>query len=140
MSTLYLETSAILQWLFAEGAAERVFAAVDAHDRVVTSVLSIVETERALIHGEFGGDLSPAQRQKVYGVFHRAIGGWHFRDITAAIRDRAGKPFPAEPVRALDAIHLATALEFLALYPDLSLLSFDQRILANLPALGLPAA
>ena len=140
MSTLYIETSAILHWLFAEASADRVLEVINEHERVVSSVLSIVETERALIRTEIGGDLTPAQRQKVYGVFHRSIGGWHFRDITAAIRDRAGKPFPAEPVRAMDAIHLSTALEFLALYPDLALLSFDQRILANLPALGLPAA
>jgi hypothetical protein len=43
----------------------------------------------------------------------------------------------AEPVRNLDAVHIATALEVQELYPDLEVLSLDQRILDNLVPLGL---
>ena len=53
------------------------------------------------------------------------------------MRLRAGQAFPVEPVRTLDALHLASALEFLVLFPDLKVLSLDDRVLANLPQLGL---
>ena len=45
-------------------------------------------------------------------------------------------PFPGEPIRALDAIHLATALVIRDIYPDLRVLSLDQRVRQNAAALG----
>ena len=45
-------------------------------------------------------------------------------------------PFPGEPIRALDAIHLATALVIRDIYPDLRVLSLDQRVRQNAVALG----
>ncbi|MBI2346165.1 MAG: hypothetical protein HYV03_04650, partial [Deltaproteobacteria bacterium] len=65
---------------------------------------------------------------------------WHIMEITAEVRARAGRPFPSEPIRSLDAIHLATALEFVRAFPDLTVLSFDDRVLRNLAPLGLPGA
>lgn len=56
------------------------------------------------------------------------------------LRLRAAGAFPVEPVRTLDALHLASALELLRVHPDISVLSFGRRILDNLPALGLGAA
>jgi hypothetical protein len=43
-------------------------------------------------------------------------------------------------VRTLDAIHLATALRFATTFPALPVLTFDERILANLEPLGLASA
>jgi hypothetical protein len=57
--------------------------------------------------------------------------------ISEGIVERCGRPFPIEPVRTLDAIHLASALEFTRAFPDLEMLSFDQRILDNAEALGI---
>jgi len=56
--------------------------------------------------------------------------------VTDDILVRVGKPFPAEPVRTLDAIHLATAA---ALTDDpqwLTMLTLDERIVANARAIG----
>ena len=58
-------------------------------------------------------------------------------EITKEIREGASQPFPVEPVRSLDAIHLSTALEFLKIYPEMKVLSFDKRINDNIPSLGL---
>lgn len=58
-------------------------------------------------------------------------------EITPNIRLRAAEPFPVEPVRTLDAIHLATAVHFASEFSDLSVLTFDERILSNLEPLGL---
>ena len=40
-------------------------------------------------------------------------------------------------MRTVDAIHLATALELAAAFPDLQLLSFDRRVRDNAEALGI---
>ena len=45
-----------------------------------------------------------------------------------------------DTVRTLDAIHLATALHFARAFPALPVLTFDERILANLEPLGLASA
>jgi hypothetical protein len=57
--------------------------------------------------------------------------------VSDEVLRRAGRTFPVEPVRTLDAIHLATALEFTAVYPDLRVLSYDRRIRGNAEALGI---
>lgn len=57
--------------------------------------------------------------------------------LDTGVIERASELFPAEPVRSLDAIHLASALEYKKLYPDLTMLTFDKRISDNLQELGL---
>ena len=140
MSSLYIETSAILSWLFGEDRGEEVVSILDGCEEVVSSVLSCVETERALIRIKSQGLVDTATVQKIKGQFSRVSGGWLFLELTASIRARASEAFPIEPVRALDAIHLASALEAVQLYPTLRVLSLDNRILENLDTLGLDAA
>jgi hypothetical protein len=49
---------------------------------------------------------------------------------------RAGRPFPVEPIRTLDAIHLATA-ELLGEPPQLvTIITRDGRVRDNARALG----
>lgn len=45
-----------------------------------------------------------------------------------SVVERAHKPFPAEPIRALDAIHLASALVARATISDLQILGLDDRL------------
>jgi len=58
-------------------------------------------------------------------------------EITATVQQRCYESFPLEPIRILDAIHLATALEFLKVFPTLEVFSLDKRIQQNAEALGL---
>ena len=139
MKALYIETSAILSWLFGESESETVIQALNEHDAILSSVLSILETRRSLIRAENQGIISAADRLKLEGFFASASAGWNFMEIDLDVRERAARIFPVEPVRSLDAIHLATALEFLKAYPDLIVLSMDEGILNNLIPLGLPA-
>jgi hypothetical protein len=53
---------------------------------------------------------TPAETEHLLGVFTRASAEWTMIDIAAELVERAAAPFPEEPVRALDAIHLASAL------------------------------
>jgi predicted nucleic acid-binding protein len=56
--------------------------------------------------------------------------------MDGAVVDRARQPFPAEPIRTLDALHLATAVQARSLVPDLALLSLDRRVRACARAMG----
>jgi uncharacterized protein with PIN domain len=138
--TIYVETSAVLRWLFGEPDADAIASAIDGAERVVSSALTVVETNRALIRAGNQGLITPGDGERLTGDFAAASVQWPILSISESIAARAGRPFPREPVRSLDAIHLASALEFLRIYPDLRMLSFDERILKNLGPLGIPAA
>jgi predicted nucleic acid-binding protein len=137
MTALYLETSALLAWLFGESGAGDVRAAVDAAEVVTTSSLTFTEADRALVRSEHAGGLKAAQAQTLRGLVQRARGGWMVMAVTEDVLERAGRVFPVEPIRTLDAVHLATALAFVPAFPDLKILSIDRRILANAGALGI---
>lgn len=137
---LYVESSAILSWLFGEARSSLVRDLLATGRLVVSASLTLVEAERALVRGELDGRLSSAQRRLLRGLLAREVARWRLAELTATVRARASQPFPVEPVRSLDAIHLASALEVLELYPDLQVLSFDERIRANLAPLGLVSA
>jgi hypothetical protein len=57
--------------------------------------------------------------------------------ISPEIVDRARQPFPGEPIRTLDAIHLASVLVARGTLPGLELLSLDERIRRAAAPLGL---
>jgi uncharacterized protein with PIN domain len=133
---LYLETSAVLTWLFGEARAGEVRSEADAAELVATSALTFAESERALVRAENEGLLRSADAQKLRGLLHRARAGWMVMAVSEEVLARTSRPFPVEPVRTLDAIHLATALAFMKALPDLRILSFDARILENARALG----
>jgi len=58
--------------------------------------------------------------------------------VTPEVLERAGRPFPREPVRTLDAIHLAT-MELIGNPPQLmTVLTRDARVRENALALGHP--
>jgi predicted nucleic acid-binding protein len=63
--------------------------------------------------------------------------GWFIMNVDEAVVFRASRDFPIEPVRSLDALHLATALEYQKLYPHCRILSLDKRIRENADALGM---
>ncbi len=140
MSTLYIETSAVLAWLLGEPVSHRVIDTINRHETIVSSVFLIVETGRALIRAETEGIIDAGGHQRLKGLFAEHSTGWAYLEINSSIRKRAAKPFPIEPIRSPDAVHLSTALEFLQIYPDLVVLSFDKRILDNLIPLGLGSA
>ncbi len=133
---LYIETSAVLAWLFGEDAADAVIGAINSHENIVTSVLTVLEIDRGLNRAACTAVISEVQAGRLRKLSREQLRGWELMEITREVRDRAGKPFPAEPVRSLDAIHLATGLQFLEIYDDVHFLSLDKRIRENLEPLG----
>jgi predicted nucleic acid-binding protein len=137
MRTIYLESSAFLAWVLSEPRAAEVKEAIEAAPAVVTSELTVVETHRALVRAESQSTLTEGDAQRLRGMLRRVTDSWIRMEIFEEVLARAARPFPVEPVRTLDALHLATALEFAQAFPDLRILSYDDRILANARPLGL---
>ena len=137
MKTFYVETSALLAWLLGQKRGPEARAAIDAAETVVTSALTFAEIERALARGVALGALREADARRARGVTARQRRAWVVMAITDDVLGRAGRPFPVEPLRTLDAIHVATALAFAEAFPDLEVLSVDERVTSNARALGL---
>jgi predicted nucleic acid-binding protein len=70
------------------------------------------------------------------GVLARTADHWVVFELDAEVTERARRPFPAEPIRTLDAIHLATAVLARSLVPDLTVLSLDERVRRSAEQMG----
>ncbi len=137
MKVVYAETSAVLAWLLGDEPRLRARRVIDSADQVVTSVLTLLEATRGILRAASERRVTAADASRLKGLLFRTTTAWQVLEMTPDIRIRAGEPFPIEPVRTLDAIHLATALRFARLFPGLPVLTFDERILSNLEPLGM---
>ena len=129
----YVETSALLAALLEQDAAAR--SALRGRRRI-TSALTFAEASRALVRARVAGRLTPADERA--GL--RWLQGFRRRcdvvAVTDAVLARACRPFPVEPIRTLDAVHLATA-ELLGEAPQLiTVVTRDSRVIDNARALG----
>lgn len=137
MIVRYLETSALLAWLFNESGAEGIINAMNGADLIITSELTRIETTRAIRRVRGEGRLTSGQCDMLFKLFNESIKGWFRMSVDETIVTGAADEFAVEPVRSLDAIHLATALECRKLYPELEMLTLDERIRRNKEALQL---
>jgi predicted nucleic acid-binding protein len=134
---LYIETSAILSWLFGESGAHETIEHLNNAESVITSRLSIIETERSFIRAASQNLINETQRIQLKGLFAETVRGWYILELSQSICTEAVRMFPIEPVRGLDALHLASILHLLPAWPDISVLSFDRRIIDNSTGLGI---
>jgi predicted nucleic acid-binding protein len=74
------------------------------------------------------GEIEEAAAADRRAHLNAAAAHWHVLRLSADIVDRARQPFPAEPIRTLDAVHLATALAARSGVPGVELLSLDDRV------------
>lgn len=137
---VYAESSAVLAWLLGERRAAAVRKLLAGAERVVSSTLTPLECSRALARGAATGQLREADAGAASRLLVNASRAWALLEMTGPALERARQAFPAEPVRTLDAIHLAAALEFQRALGAVTLLSLDDRIRANAAALGLTPA
>ena len=140
MKALYLESSAVVAWLLGEPPAADVIRAMSEAEVRVTSQLTLVEIERVIRRAVALRLIKEAPAQKLRGLLARKRKQWITMTLTESVLARAGSVFPVEPVKALDAIHLATALTFSETFPDLKIIAFDRRVSDNAVALGLASA
>jgi predicted nucleic acid-binding protein len=103
---------------------------------VAASELTLAESRRALVRATALGKRTPEETERYERKLVQASAAWAHLPVDDAALDRAGRSFPVEPLRTLDAIHLASALLARSAVPDLALLSLDDRVRANGRALG----
>jgi predicted nucleic acid-binding protein len=137
VSVLYAESSAVLRWLLGASDSDRLDAALTAATAVVTSELTTAEVGRSLQRLVATAALDAGHGERAWASYSAASQHWHVYAVSDPILGRVTQAFPREPVRTLDAIHLATALLHAAEIGVLAVLSIDQRVRANADALGL---
>lgn len=125
---LYAESSAVLAWLLGEPSANAVRDALRRAELVAASDLTLVECDRVLIRAVTTGEIDEAAAAGRRALLNSAAGHWQLWRVSLEITERARRPFPTEPIRTLDAIHLASALAAKSVIPGVQVLSLDERI------------
>ena len=125
---IYAESSAVLAWLLGEAAGSRVREVLRRAELVFASDLVLIECDRVLIRAVALGEIDEVAAADRRAHLHAAAAHWHMYRVSLDIVERARRAFPVEPVRTLDAIHLASALAVRSTIPRVELLSLDDRI------------
>ncbi len=125
---IYAESSAVLAWLLGEETGHPVREVLRRAELVMASDLTLVECDRVLIRAVTLGEIDEAAAADRRAHLNAAAAHWQLWRVSSDIVDRARHPFPAEPLRTLDAIHLASALAVRSAVPGVELLSLDDRI------------
>jgi predicted nucleic acid-binding protein len=105
---------------------------------VLTSCLTLIECDRVLLRAVDMNLVAEAEAAARRASLARAADHWVVFDLDGEVVERARRRFPAEPIRSLDAIHLATAVLARSLVPDLTLLSLDERVRRSAEQTGFP--
>lgn len=129
----YIESSALVAALLEGDDAAK--ASVRAQGRRITSALTLAETSRAILRARLSGRITAQQRRAALLTVQTFARRSYLVSITKAILAQAGRPFPVEPIRTLDAIHLATAAA-LGEPALVTVVTRDVRIRDNATALG----
>jgi predicted nucleic acid-binding protein len=136
--TLYAESSAVLAWLLEQEHGERVAASLAEAEMVVASDLTVIECDRVLIRAAAMHELQESDAVQRQARLNAVAARWTLLTLDDEIVERARRPFPVEPVRTLDAIHVASALTARRAIPDIAVLSLDDRVRRAADRLGLP--
>ena len=132
----YIESSALVAALLEGDPAAR--ASIRTEGERVTSALTVAEASRAVLRARLSERITAQQERAAILALQRFTRRCHIVSVTDAILAQAGRRFPVEPVRTLDAIHLATA-NALGDPPALvTIVTRDLRVRDNATALGHP--
>ncbi|HUN75140.1 MAG TPA: type II toxin-antitoxin system VapC family toxin [Steroidobacteraceae bacterium] len=134
---LYAESSAVLAWLLGEPTAPAVRRLLAEAEVIVASDLTLIECDRVLLRAMALKELTEAEAADRRAHLTAAAAHWQVLRIAAEVVDRARQPFPGDPIRTLDAIHLASLLVARSAVVGLRLLSLDERVRQAAKGLGI---
>jgi len=127
----YAESSAVLRWLFNEPAGEEIIDHLRGARKVVCSRLTLIECQRAVRRAAAESRMSEADLGDLRAVLAQAAARWAVVELSRDVAERAAARFPVEPVRTLDAVHLASAIDIQdAMGIPLPFITADERQLA----------
>jgi len=130
----YIETSALLAAILERD--PEAIQALGADGLRITSALTFAEAGRVVVRASRSGQLTTDQARAATRALRRFERRCHVIAVSAEILNRARRPFPVEPIRTLDAIHLASA-ELLGEPPILvTIVTRDRRVERAAQALG----
>src|SRR5262249_813174 len=134
VSIRYIESSALVAGLLEPDA--EALKSLRARARPITSALTLAETARAIVRARVGERLTLDAERAAVRALQRFERRCYVVAVTEDILARVRRPFPVEPVRTLDAVHIAT-LESLGEPPQLmAIVTRDHRVRENAKALG----
>jgi predicted nucleic acid-binding protein len=102
----------------------------------MTSALTMAEAARALIRARATGRLTAEEERAAARALQTFERRCFILDVDRAVLDRVRRPFPVEPIRTLDAVHLATAELIGEAPPLVTIVTRDDRVRKNAEALG----
>jgi predicted nucleic acid-binding protein len=130
----YVESSALVAALLEHDA--EALKSLRARARPITSALTLAEAARAIVRARVGERLTPDAERAAVRALRRFERRCYLVAVTDEVLARVRRPFPVEPVRTLDAVHIAT-VESLGEPPQLtSVVTRDHRVRDNAKALG----
>lgn len=127
----------MLHWLLDQPRSVLVRESLASAEMVLASSLTIVECDRVLIRAVATNAMPEAKAAERRALLARTTDHWVTFDLDPEVLDRVRRPFPAEPIRTLDAIHLATAILARSVVTDLTVLSLDERVRRSAVGMGL---
>ena len=102
----------------------------------VTSALTVAEAGRAIVRARATDRVTAAEERAAVQALRTFERRCFILDVDRAVLARVRRPFPVEPIRTLDAVHLATA-ELLGEPPQVvTIITRDVRVRDNARALG----
>ena len=137
-SLRYIESSALVAALLEQDADAD--AALREIGRRITSALTFTEAARALLRARVTRRITGDEERSALRALRRFERRCEVVAMTDAVLIRAGRQFPVEPIRTLDAIHLAT-IDVLGEAPQLvTVVTRSARVARNARALGYSVA
>ena len=133
----YIESSALLAGLLEADADVRALLA--SGWRVVTSALTFAECLRGLVRARTSGRLSVAEEEALSAAVAALRSRCSVIPVSADVLDRVARSFPVEPVRTLDAVHLASLEALSLIRPTVVVVTRDRRVRENAIKMGFAA-
>ena len=130
----YIESSALVAALLEHDT--EALASLRRRGRRITSALTIAEAARALLRARTAARLTDEEQRAAVRALRRFERRCYLVAVTDAVLARVRRPFPVEPIRTLDALHLATAEMLGEPPPLLTIVTRDIRVRENAQALG----
>jgi predicted nucleic acid-binding protein len=110
----YVESSALVSSLLEQDEAAK--QVIRQATKRISSVMTLAETCRAIVRARHSGRIDAPRMHRATRALATFAKRCSVVPVSRDILARAGRPFMVEPIRTLDAIHLAT-IELLGVEP-----------------------
>lgn len=133
---LFVESSALVAWSLWEQRGPAVLAILRRARVIWLSALANAECARALQRASADARVTAAYVRSTRKRLASFVSGCRVIPVDEEILERVGGNFPLEPLRTLDAIHLASLERVRVASPRAALVSLDDRVRDNAKMMG----